>query len=321
MGAGTERNKAGGEDGFQHGVSPVDLQTYIRQNAPMSEPMPPQSGRADQMLVALGHFDSRSAARAAIEAGFVSVNGAAIRKPSQRIQAGDAIVAQAVHDFVSRGALKLTHALDTFGIDPAGRHCLDIGASTGGFSEVLLRQGAARVVAVDVGQGQLHPRLRHEPRLVSLERQDARTLTPDLVGPAPSLIVCDASFISLTKILGVPLGLASTDAILIGLFKPQFEVGRDHIGKGGIVRDGLAVRASMAVVETWITAQGWRIGAWTQSPIDGGDGNSETLSSGAAHQRHARSSDRLISTRTILHPSATGCLLRPASRRDHRGKP
>lgn len=233
--------------------------------------------RADKVLVALGHFDSRAAAQAAIAAGKVRVAGRAIGKASEKISPNARIEAEPEHPWVSRAGLKLAHALEAFEVDPRGLHCLDIGASTGGFTEVLLAGGAASVVAVDVGRDQLHARLRGEARVTSLEATDARSLTPEALGTPPDLVVCDASFISLHKLLGIPLALAAHQAQLIALFKPQFEVGRDHIGKGGIVTDQAATaRAEQAFVD-WLAEQDWQVQARADSPIKGGDGNAERL--------------------------------------------
>lgn len=236
-----------------------------------------KSDRADKILVALGHFESRAAAQAAIAAGKVKVSGRKISKPSEKISPTSAIEAAPAHPWVSRGALKLVHALDVFGIDPTGLHCLDVGASTGGFTEVLLERGAASVVAVDVGQGQLHARLVSDPRVTMLEQTDARALTAQQLGAPPELIVCDASFISLHKLLGVPLSLAAKGAQLVTLFKPQFEVGRQHVGKGGIVTDQAATDLAEAAFVDWLESQGWQVEARTDSPIRGGDGNAERL--------------------------------------------
>ncbi len=233
--------------------------------------------RADKLLVSLGHFDSRAGARAAIEAGRVTANGVTVAKPSQMLSADDAIMAEAAHPYVSRGGLKLAHALEAFGVDPAGRHCLDIGASTGGFTDVLLRAGAAHVTAVDVGREQFHASLQGNPCVTSLEAQDARTLTPDMLPEPPSLLVCDASFIGLEKLLDVPLGLAAPGADFVGLFKPQFQVGRAHVGKGGLVMDNEATERAVEAFALWMKERGWPIHAWTASPISGGDGNTERL--------------------------------------------
>lgn len=233
--------------------------------------------RADRVLVELGHFESRASAQAAIAAGTVRVNGAVVTKPSQKISPADRIEAEAAHPWVSRGGVKLAHALDVFGIDPAGRHCLDVGASTGGFTDVLLSRGASSVVAVDVGRRQLHEKIAKDSRVTSLEGTDARVLTAAMVGEAPSLVVCDASFIALEKLLEVPLSLAAKGAELVTLFKPQFQVGREHVGKGGLVSDRLAVDRAEAAFCTWLEGQGWAIAGRTDSPIEGGDGNRERL--------------------------------------------
>ncbi|MEO1661631.1 MAG: TlyA family RNA methyltransferase [Pseudomonadota bacterium] len=232
--------------------------------------------RADKILVALGHFDSRAAAQAAIAAGNVKVSGRPISKPSEKISRSAKIEATPEHPWVSRAGLKLAHALDVFGVDPVGLRCLDIGASTGGFSEVLVARGAASVVAVDVGRGQFHSRLQDHPNITSLEATDARALTAVQAG-APQLIVCDASFISLHKLLSVPLSFAAPDAGLIALFKPQFEVGRENIGKGGIVTDTAAVEQAETDFVTWLGGQGWTVAGRADSPIKGGDGNAERL--------------------------------------------
>ena len=233
--------------------------------------------RADKLLVSMGLFDSRAGARAAIEAGGVTANGVPVTKSSQMISATDSIIAEAAHPYVSRGGLKLAHALAAFSVDPAQRHCLDIGASTGGFTDVLLRAGAAHVTAVDVGREQFHASLRGHPRVTSFEAQDARTLTADMLAEAPSLLVCDASFISLEKLLDAPLSLAAPGAEFVGLFKPQFQVGRENVGKGGIVSNTTEADAAAARFEVWMNEKGWPIHAWTASPISGGDGNAERL--------------------------------------------
>lgn len=233
--------------------------------------------RADRLLVTLGLFESRAGARAAIEAGRVRVDGVVVTKPAQEISDEAVIEADPAHPYVSRGGLKLAHGLQAFGVDPKGRHCLDIGASTGGFTEVLLLAGAAHVIAVDVGRGQLHPRIAADPRVTSLEATDARSLTAEMLGEAPDLLVCDASFISLEKLLDVPLSLAAPGADFVGLFKPQFQVGRENIGKGGIVTDIAEADAAAARFEAWMKEKGWPIHAWTASPISGGDGNAERL--------------------------------------------
>ena len=233
--------------------------------------------RADKVLIALGHFDSRTAAQSAIAAGKVTVSGKVLKKASEKISLDARITAEPEHPWVSRAGLKLAHALEMFEIDPSGWHCLDVGASTGGFTEVLLARGAASIIAVDVGRDQLHARLHSDPRVTSLEATDARRITAETVQKSPQLIVCDASFISLHKLLAVPLSLAADQATLITLFKPQFEVGREHVGKGGIVTDSRATRLAEEGFVDWLSNQGWTVKARADSPIRGGDGNAERL--------------------------------------------
>jgi len=233
--------------------------------------------RADQYLVRHGHFDTRARAQAAIAAGCVRVDGRIIDKPSRTIPDGAHVEAEAAHPYVSRAALKLAAGLDAFAVDPSGRFCLDVGASTGGFSEVLLARGARHVTAVDVGHGQLHPRLHGDPRLTSLEGLDARALTREHLPEAPSLIVCDASFISLLKVLPAALALAAAGAQLVALFKPQFEAGRSSVGKGGVVRDDAAAARALEAVKEGLRAAGWTVTGAAPSPVTGSDGNQETL--------------------------------------------
>ncbi|MFZ3180764.1 MAG: TlyA family RNA methyltransferase [Methylocystis silviterrae] len=232
--------------------------------------------RADTALHARGLFESRAKAREAIEAGLVSVDGRIVKKPSEPVAADAHIVARAAYPWVSRGGVKLAHALEQFGVDPHGRFCLDVGASTGGFTDVLLTRGARHVVAVDVGHGQLHARLLGDPRVTSLEGQDARTLPPAHLTEAPSLIVIDASFISLAALLPKVLSLAAPRADLVVLIKPQFEAGRGAVKKG-VVRDEKIHAQVCARIEGEIEALGWRISGVVPSPIEGGDGNREFL--------------------------------------------
>jgi len=234
--------------------------------------------RLDQLLVARGLCESRAKARAAIEAGGVAVDGQPAKSASQSVKDTADITAVDAHRWVGRGALKLDHALALWDIPVAGRVVLDIGASTGGFTEVCLERGAARVFAVDVGSGQLHPRIAAEPRVVSLERTDARHLDAALIPERPDLVVCDASFIGLAKVLPVPLALAGKGADLVTLVKPQFEAdGPRGAGKKGVVRDPAAQAAAVASVSAWLDGVGWTVRATTESPILGGDGNVEFL--------------------------------------------
>jgi 23S rRNA (cytidine1920-2'-O)/16S rRNA (cytidine1409-2'-O)-methyltransferase len=233
--------------------------------------------RADILLVERGLFESRAKARAAIEAGGVTADGRQVGKASESLDEAAEILAAAAHPWVGRGALKLVHALDAWAVVVTGRVVLDVGASTGGFTEVCLARGAGRVYAVDVGRGQLHPRLAADPRVVSLEATDARALTPELIAQAPQLIVSDVSFISLTKALPAALALAGQDCDLVALMKPQFEVGRDRVGKGGLVKDEAARAEALQDVMGFVDGQGWAVQATTDSPIEGGDGNREFL--------------------------------------------
>ena len=237
--------------------------------------------RADQYLVSHGFFDTRARAQAAIAAGKVRADGAAVRKASQKIPKGAQVEAEAAHPYVSRAALKLVAGLDAFDIDPTGLVALDVGASTGGFTEVLLERGAARVYAVDVGREQLHASLRDDARVISLEGQDARTLSLEEIPEPPRLVVCDASFISLLKVIPAALDLAAPGARLVALIKPQFEVGREGIAKGGIVKSDEIRDAAVERVRAAIDAMpGWRVTGLTDSPIEGGDGNREFLAGG-----------------------------------------
>lgn len=229
------------------------------------------------MLVARGLFESRAKARAAIEAGGVTADGRPVSKASELLGDDAVLEAVAAHPWVGRGALKLVHALDLWPVAVAGRIVLDVGASTGGFTEVCLARDAARVYAVDVGRGQLHPRVAADPRVVSLEATDARDLTPALISDPPGLIVTDVSFIALAKALPAALALAQAGAHLVALVKPQFEVGREKVGKGGVVTDAAAQAEAVEAVKAFVSDSGWTVRATAASPITGGDGNREYL--------------------------------------------
>jgi len=234
--------------------------------------------RADLLLVERGLFASRAKAREAIEAGLVLVDGVALKKPSDMVDSKSKIEAQKPYRWVSRGGLKLEAGLTHFQIDAKERVCLDVGSSTGGFTDVLLSRGAAKVFAVDVGQGQLHERLLRNKRVVSLEQTDARNLDETLIPDAPSLVVCDASFISLKLVLPQALALAAKGAFLVALIKPQFEAGREAVREGrGIVRDEAIHEAVCADIAEWLAATGWNVLGIAPSPIEGGDGNREFL--------------------------------------------
>jgi 23S rRNA (cytidine1920-2'-O)/16S rRNA (cytidine1409-2'-O)-methyltransferase len=234
--------------------------------------------RLDQLVVERGLAESRAKAQALILAGAVWSGDRRLDKPGHPLAADAPLELKGRdHPWVSRGGVKLAHALDAFGIDPAGRIALDIGASTGGFTDVLLQRGAARVYAVDVGHGQLAWKLRQNERVVVLERLNARNLTREHVADAPSLVVCDASFIGLELVLPAGLGLAAPDAELIALIKPQFEVGKGQVGKGGVVRDAALHDEVCQRIIVWLTASGWPVAGLTPSPILGPEGNKEFL--------------------------------------------
>ncbi len=233
--------------------------------------------RLDQLLVERGLAESRTRAQALVLAGEVFSGERRLDKPGTALDPATPLEVRSRQPaWVSRGAYKLLHALDHFGIDPAGAVALDVGASTGGFSEVLLARGAAKVYAVDVGYGQLHEKLRRDPRVVAMERVNARYL--EQLPEAPDLVVCDASFIALHQILPAALRLATDDATLIALVKPQFEVGKGEVGKGGVVRDAGQHRRVCDAVEHWLAEEmGWRVLGVTPSPILGPKGNREFL--------------------------------------------
>ena len=232
--------------------------------------------RADRLLVTRGLFDSRARAQAAIEAGLVIADGKVVVKAAELIAADAAIQASAAHPYVSRGGVKLAAALDHFGIDPKGRVCLDVGASTGGFTQVLCERGASKIYAVDVGSGQLHAAVAARPEVVSLEQTDIRTLSPARLTPPPDLVVVDVSFISLKLVLPPALALAAKSAQLVALIKPQFEAGRALVKKG-VVRDTAVHQAVCDDIAAFVTTLGWRVLGIIPSPISGGDGNVEFL--------------------------------------------
>lgn len=240
--------------------------------------------RLDQLLVDRGLVDSRSRAQALVMAGLVFSGERRLDKAGQQVADDTAIEVRGQdHPWVSRGGLKLAHALSEFAIDVSGAVGLDVGASTGGFTDVLLAHGAAKVYAVDVGHGQLAWKLRSDPRVVVLEKTNARHLTADQVPEPVDIVVCDASFISLRTVLPAPLARARAGARLVALIKPQFEAGRDQVGKGGVVRDPAVHEAVCADIRAWLdgasggTMAGWRVDGITRSPITGPEGNVEFL--------------------------------------------
>lgn len=232
--------------------------------------------RADQLLVERGFFESRARAQAAIAAGLVTAGGTPVRKASEGVPVDAEIVAQAPHPYVSRGGLKLAAALEEFGFDPTGRICLDIGASTGGFSDLLLQKGAKHVVAVDVGRDQLHASLRDDDRISNFEARDIRGIEPGELPGNPDLAAIDVSFISLKLVLPAAARLLAQRCGLAALIKPQFEAGRGALKKG-IVRDE-AVQAQVCTeIRGVVEALGFAVVGLIPSPIEGGDGNREFL--------------------------------------------
>ena len=241
--------------------------------------------RLDQVLVSRGLARSRARARDAILRGHVTVDGAAVDRPATMVAPMSTVLLNdPAAEYVSRAAVKLIAGLDAFGYDPAGRVVLDLGASTGGFTQVLLERGAARVFAVDVGHGQLAPRLAADNRVVSLEGLNARDLSAATIGAPVGAITADLSFISLRLALPPALDLAARGAFAVVLVKPQFEVGRDGIGKGGIVRDTEAAERAATAIADWVSSlPGWSVDRLVPSPLAGGDGNREFLL-GARHE-------------------------------------
>lgn|GEM_PF-196855 len=234
--------------------------------------------RIDQLLVARGLAESRARAQALVMAGLVYLGDRKVDKPGQPVAEDAAIELKGRdHPWVSRGGIKLAHALDHFALDPAGAVAMDIGSSTGGFTDVLLSRGADHVFAVDSGTNQLAWKLRQDPRVSVLEQTSARILTPDHITRSCGWVVCDASFISLRKVLETPLNLAAPRCRLVALIKPQFEVTRAEVGKGGVVRDPALHARVCAEVREWLEAAGWRIDGIVESPITGPEGNVEFL--------------------------------------------
>lgn len=234
--------------------------------------------RLDQIIVDRGLAESRSRAQALVMAGLVFSGDRKLEKPGQQLPEDAPVdVRGRDHPWVSRGGIKLAHAIDAFGLDPAGATAMDIGSSTGGFTDVLLQKGAARVFAVDSGTNQLAWKLRQDPRVVVLEQTSARVLTAQQIDAPCNWVVCDASFIGLAKVLERPLELAAPDCRLVALIKPQFEVGREEVGKGGVVRDPALHQRVCDEVRLWLEGSGWTVDGIVPSPITGPEGNVEFL--------------------------------------------
>lgn len=242
----------------------------------------PARKRIDQLLVERGEAESRTRAQALVMAGLVFAGQPGklqkIVKSGQQMDSDSVIeVRGRDHPWVGRGGMKLDHAIREFGLDATGAVAMDIGSSTGGFTEVLLHHGAEHVFAIDVGTNQLAWKLRQDPRITVLEQTNARALSPELVNQPCDWVVCDASFIGLAKVLEVPLRLAAENARVVALIKPQFEVAKGEVGKGGIVRDPALHRRVCDDVTAWLEAKGWRVGGLIESPITGTEGNIEFL--------------------------------------------
>jgi 23S rRNA (cytidine1920-2'-O)/16S rRNA (cytidine1409-2'-O)-methyltransferase len=234
--------------------------------------------RADQLLVSRGLAESRSRAQALIMAGLVFSGERKLSKAGEMLAPGAPLdVRKKDHPWVSRGGIKLDHGLTHFNFDVSGAVALDVGSSTGGFTDVLLARGAARVYAVDVGTNQLAWKLRQDPRVVVHEQTNARSLDRSIIPESVDIVVCDASFISLSKVLAAALRLARPGARLVALVKPQFEAGRDQVGKGGVVRDPEVHERVCAEAKTWVETQGWTVVGIVPSPITGPEGNVEFL--------------------------------------------
>ena len=235
--------------------------------------------RLDQLLVAQGLAESRSKAQALIMAGLVYRGEQKLDKAGLEIPEETEITVRGrEHPWVSRGGMKLAHALEHFNIQVAGAIAIDVGASTGGFTDVLLQNGASKVYAVDVGHGQLDVKLRNDPRVVVMEETNARNITAEIIPDAPDVIVCDASFISLKKVLPASLALAKPGATLFSLIKPQFEVGKAEVSRGkGVIRDSALHKAVCEDIAEWVTGLKWRVIGIIESPITGPKGNKEFL--------------------------------------------
>jgi 23S rRNA (cytidine1920-2'-O)/16S rRNA (cytidine1409-2'-O)-methyltransferase len=233
--------------------------------------------RLDTLMAERGLFPSRSRAAAAVMAGAVRIGGEPARKPGQMVGEDEEISVDSGPDYVSRGGVKLANALDALGIGVSGRQALDVGASTGGFTDVLLQRGAAAVVALDVAYGELHWRLRQDARVTVLERTNARSLEPEALPYRPDLIVADVSFISLTKVLPAVLACAADSFDCLAMVKPQFEAGRERVGKGGVVRDPETRVATLVDVAASARGDGWSVMGFAPSGLPGPAGNLETF--------------------------------------------
>ncbi|OLD32536.1 MAG: TlyA family rRNA (cytidine-2'-O)-methyltransferase [Candidatus Rokubacteria bacterium 13_1_20CM_2_68_19] len=251
--------------------------------------------RIDRMIVERGLVDSREKATKLIMAGDVFVDGERVDKAGALISPEAEVELRGRSPYVSRGGEKLTHALDHFNINVVGKMCIDVGASTGGFTDCLLQRGASRVYAVDVGTGQLDARLRRDPRVVVMEQTNARTLDPRIFGDQPTLAVVDVSFISLEKVLPAVFNVLAPRGEAVALIKPQFEVGKDLVGKGGVVREPALHRQVVARLARYVVLRGWHIFGVSASPLRGPKGNREFFLHVSSHGKTAANVETLIS--------------------------
>src|SRR6266702_6570694 len=250
--------------------------------------------RIDRMIVERGMVDSREKATKLIMAGDVFVDGERVDKAGALISPEAEVELRGRSPYVSRGGEKLTHALDHFNINVVGKMCIDVGASTGGFTDCLRQRGAARVYAVDVGTGQLDPRLRKDQRVIVMEHTNARALDPRVFGEQPTLAVIDVSFISLEKILPSVFGVLAPRGEVVALVKPQFEVGREAVGKGGVVRDPALHRQAVARLARYAVLRGWHVLGVTASPLRGPKGNREFFLHFSSHGRTVSDLESMI---------------------------
>lgn len=258
--------------------------------------------RLDRLLLSRGLAESREQAARLVLAGLVLVDGRPADKAGRLVDSGASLEVKARPPFVSRGGEKLAHALRAFGISPAGRTCLDVGASTGGFTHCLLSRGAARVYAVDVGEGQLDARLRTDPRVLVMEKTNARRLTREVFSVKPDLATADVAFISLTAILPAIMGVLADPADVVALVKPQFEVGKGRVGKGGVVRNPAQHRAVLERLTRHAIRSGWGVLGLTVSPLRGPKGNREFFLHLRAQGRTVNELDSLIEHLTLGGP-------------------
>ena len=268
----------------------------------MTTKKPPTRGRIDRILVERGLVETREKATRLILAGEILVDGRRVDKAGAVVDASAEIEVRGRSPYVSRGGEKLAHALDAFRVDPSGKICVDIGASTGGFTDCLLQRGAVRVYAVDVGTGQLDAKLRKDPRVIVMEHTNARNIDPRLFEERPALAVIDVAFISLEKILPAIFNLVAPRGEIVALVKPQFEAGREAVGKGGVVRDPALHRQVVVRIARWVVLRGWHVRGVTASPLRGPKGNREFFLHVASHGKTSADFETMIAKSTAEEP-------------------